>query len=208
MTITVIQKRPNTCVAISTVDETQYVGFSKVCWPDTWDSRTGLFVALGKAAADMFEIKVPKSGRMDVHLLSDPRPGIQTKGEHELEELLDQWSGQDAPECVTETVSCLDFPVGTYIPDHRTEEEKQDDKRRKDLADARFLHDEGAAALEAALHIRAKAAEADAVAVAEREARDRLAEERAERWKAEIKQIRSDQAALRKMVDELFLAGH
>ena len=93
MTITVIQKRPNTCVAIATVDETQYVGFSKVCWPDTWDSRTGLHVALGKAAADMFQIKVPKSGRMDVHLLPDPRPGVKTKGERELEEIRNEWNG-------------------------------------------------------------------------------------------------------------------
>ena len=136
MSITVIQKRPNTCVAISTVDETQYVGFSKVCWPDTWDSRTGLHVALGKAAAAMFGIKVPKSGRMDVHLLSDPRPGVETKGERALKEMREHlFDEQDQVEPdTTENVFCLDHPVRLHIPDHRTMEEKQDDERRRNEA--------------------------------------------------------------------------
>ena len=170
MTITVIQKRPNTCVAISTVDETQYVGFSKVCWPDTWDSRTGLFVALGKAAADMFEIKVPKSGRMDVYLLSDPRV-VETRGERVLRELREHLaslydeqaqvepvvpsidsSGPHSPFEVQSPGTAIRFGDGNttvtdrpmegliddtglpsrteHMPDHRTMEEKQDDRRR------------------------------------------------------------------------------
>ena len=53
MEITVIQRKPSTCVTVVSEDGKQYVGFSKVCYPDRWNAKMGVEFALGKAMAAM-----------------------------------------------------------------------------------------------------------------------------------------------------------
>ena len=70
--ITVVQRKPSTCVVVVTEDGKQFVGFSKVCYPDTWSARMGVALALGKAMAAMLKIKPPKEGMIETyHVASD-----------------------------------------------------------------------------------------------------------------------------------------
>ncbi len=51
----VFQRRPYTMVWLWRGKETQGIsgfGFSKVCYPDTWDANAGIQIALAKAAGD------------------------------------------------------------------------------------------------------------------------------------------------------------
>jgi hypothetical protein len=49
------QRKPYTCVTVR-YDGVLGVGFSKVRWPDRWDSDRGHQIALGKAAQNVAEI--------------------------------------------------------------------------------------------------------------------------------------------------------
>jgi len=75
--ITVVQRRPNTCVAVVSEDGRQYVGFSKVCWPDTWAPKMGVALALGKAMAAMLKIGPPENGMIETRVVEDPCSGLQ-----------------------------------------------------------------------------------------------------------------------------------
>ncbi len=82
--IVVVQRRPNTCVTVVAEDGKQYVGFSKVCYPDTWSEKMGVSLALGLAVAAMWKIKPPKDGMIEAHTVRDPRLDAQEDDALEL----------------------------------------------------------------------------------------------------------------------------
>lgn len=74
MRITVVQRRPNTCITVECGEKTG-IGFSKVSWPDTWSQKLGFHLALGKAMAEVLGIGGPRSGDGVLHFtveISEP----------------------------------------------------------------------------------------------------------------------------------------
>ena len=54
LSVDVWQQRPSTAVKVEGLYKDNYIsayGFSKVCWPDTWDAGHGIDLAVRKAIA-------------------------------------------------------------------------------------------------------------------------------------------------------------
>ena len=111
-TVSVIQQKPYTCVTVETAGGDQYLGFSKVVYPDKWSAWTGMKFALGHAMADMLGIQPPKGKKIEVYAPQDQLLGVEEEAEAELPR------------------------VRLHIPDHRTMEEKARDEKNAWLKDA------------------------------------------------------------------------